>query len=119
MVNINKLLISFTGFTAGIISGLLGAGGGIIVVPFLSRLGFGQKDSHASSVCIMLPICAAGAAMHIWSGTVPLEQALVYIPFGVIGAILGVFLLSKINQNLLRKIFACFSLWAGFRLLLK
>ena len=111
--------ISITGLIAGIISGLLGAGGGIIVVPALIKLGLEPQKAHAASVCIMLPICVVGAIMYIKSGTVCMSQALNYIPAGIFGAIVGSFALSKINQNILRKIFGCFSLWAALRLLLK
>lgn len=119
MLNIKIVQISCIGFLAGIISGLIGAGGGIIVVPALMHLGLEQKKSHASSVCIMLAICSASSIMYLKFGFVSIEQAMPYIPLGVIGALVGATFLSKINPNILRKIFACFSLWAGFRLLMK
>lgn len=105
------------GLFSGIISGLLGAGGGLIVVPSLMKAGLKQQNAHAASVCIMLPICIVGALMYIKSGSVSVSQAIPYIPTGIIGAAVGSLILSKINHNILRKVFGCFSIWAAFRLL--
>lgn len=114
-----KIFIPLIGFIAGIISGLLGAGGGLIVVPSLIRLGLKQKYAHAASVFIMLPICIVGAFMYIKSGVVTISQATNYISPGIIGAIFGSLILSKINHNILRKIFGCFSIWAACRMLIR
>ena len=38
------------GFGAGVINGLLGAGGGMVVVPLLSALGARGKKSHATAL---------------------------------------------------------------------
>ncbi len=119
MLNIKIIQVSCMGFVAGIISALIGAGGGIIVVPSLVQLGLEQKKAHASSVCIMLAICTVSSVMYLSAGLTSVEQALPYIPTGMLGALIGSVCLSKINPEILRKIFACFSLWVGFRLLLK
>lgn len=114
-----KIFILLIGLAAGIISGLLGAGGGLIVVPSLIKLGLKQKYAHAASVCIMLPICIVGAFMYIKSGVVSATQAVGYIVPGVAGAVSGSLMLSKINHNILRKIFGCFSIWAALRMLMR
>lgn len=107
------------GLSAGVISSLLGAGGGMIVVPSLLKLGINQQKAHAASVCIMLPICIIGSIMYINSEFVSFGDAIPYLPLGVIGAIMGSVILPKINQRILRRIFGCFSIWAAFRLLTK
>ncbi len=114
-----KIFILLVGFAAGIISGLLGAGGGLIVVPSLIKLGLKQKYAHAASVCIMLPICIVGAFMYIKSADVSIMQAVGYIVPGIAGAVFGSLMLSKINHDILRKIFGCFSIWAAFRMLVR
>lgn len=119
MLNIKIISISGVGFLAGIISGLLGAGGGIIVVPSLMMLGLERKKSHVASICIMLPICIVSSIMYLKSEAVSVSQAMPYIPAGIAGAFAGSFLLSYIDQNILKKIFACLSIWAGFRLILR
>ncbi len=119
MIDLKNFSLCFLGLIAGVISGLLGTGGGIILIPSLCKIGFDQKSAHATSVSTMLPICTVGTFMHIYSSSFRMEQSAIYVIFGLIGAFIGTRLIHKINQNILRNIFALFSIWAGFRLILK
>ena len=50
------------GAFAGVASGLLGVGGGIVMVPLLTIfVGFNQHRAHATSLAAIIPIAAAGA----------------------------------------------------------
>lgn len=119
LTNKKNFILPLIGLFSGLISGFLGAGGGLIVVPSLIKLGVKQNEAHSISVCTMFPICIVGSIMYINSRAVSLYQALPYIPMGIVGAIIGSIILSKINQNILRKIFGCFSIWAAYRLLVR
>ena len=119
MLNLKNLLPYCLGLLSGFLNGLLGAGGGMIIVPSLVKSGMPQKNAHANSVCIILAICITSSIIYINSGTVSLNDALPYMPWGIFGALLGTFILSRINHNLLRKLFGCFSLWAAYRMLSK
>lgn len=119
MTKNKNFILPLVGLFSGIISGFLGAGGGLIVVPSIIKLGINQNQAHAISVCTMFPICIIGSIMYINSGSTSLYQALPYIPLGIVGAILGSIVLSKINQNILRKIFGFFSIWAAYKLLIR
>ena len=48
------------GFTAGIVAGMFGVGGGILFVPTLIALGLGQVEAQATSLAAILPTVAAG-----------------------------------------------------------
>ena len=50
---------------------------------------------------------------------VSISDSLIYIPTGLLGAILGTFLLKKISSVWLNRIFGAFMIYAGIRLLLK
>lgn len=117
MIKLKKLLPYGLGLCSGFLNGLLGAGGGMIVVPSLVKSGMDQNKAHANSVCIILPICIVSSIFYISSNTVSIKDSLPYIPWGILGALLGSAVLSKINQNLLRKLFGCFSVWAAYRML--
>ncbi|MDP4121070.1 MAG: sulfite exporter TauE/SafE family protein [Bacillota bacterium] len=106
------------GSATGLINGLLGAGGGMIVVPIL-KTSIDAKKAHATSVFIILPICVVSATIYLLSGRVTFADALPYLPFGLIGAGIGSLLLSKIKQGILRKLFALLMIWAAIRLLLR
>ena len=114
-----KLLLPFSGIAIGIVNGLLGAGGGMIAVPLLKKLGLEQKAAHSNAVAVILPITLLSAVLYIWKDYVNLSSALPYIPTGIIGSVAGTYILKKISPKYLKKIFAAFMIYAGIRLLLK
>lgn len=107
------------GSTVGFINGLLGAGGGMLAVPLLKKLGLETKESHATSIAVILPLSLFSCILYLTSGRVTLGDALPYIPFGIIGALIGAWLMPRISTILLRRIFGGFMIWAAIRLLLK
>lgn len=112
-----NLKVYLLGLLIGAVNGMLGAGGGMIAVPALKKLGFSQAEAQANAIAVILPISILSAALYLMNGSVTLRDAWLYIPGGIIGALIGTFLLSKIPQKWLRKIFAAFMIWAGIRLL--
>jgi len=107
------------GALVGILNGMLGAGGGMLVVPMLKKLGLEQTKSHATAVAVIFPLSVLSAAAYLLLGRFELIQASVYLLPGAAGALLGALLLSKIPAKWLRKIFACFMIWAGIRMVMK
>ena len=105
------------GISIGIINGLLGAGGGMIAVPLLKNLGFSQSKAQANAVAVILPISLISAAMYVLRRNVSIGDSLIYIPGGIIGTLIGTFILCRIPQKILKKTFAAFMIWAGIRLL--
>ncbi len=114
-----NLLRALSGISIGIVNGLLGAGGGMLAVPVLKKLGMEQKEAHANAVAVILPISVLSAVMYLWKDYVNLSDAFPYIPSGVIGALIGTWILKKISPKLLKRIFGFFMVYAGVRLLLK
>lgn len=106
-------------FIAGITNGLLGTGGGIIAVSLLKKDGLTQKQAQANAIAVILPITVLSTLFYICRGYVDIRTALPYVPGGIVGAVFGTKLLNKISNKHLKKIFACFILWAGIRLLKK
>lgn len=102
----------------GIINGLLGSGGGMIAVPALEKSGLEARKAHACSVAVILPLSLMSAALYLWRGDVTLADSFIYIPGGIIGALLGAWLLPKIPAGVLKKIFGIFAVWAGVRLII-
>ena len=107
------------GLAIGFVNGLLGAGGGMIAVPLLKRAGLEQKSAHANAVAVILPISILSAVFYIIKDYVSISNALIYMPTGVIGALLGTYFLKKISALWLKRIFGFFMVYAGVRLLLK
>ena len=115
-----KLFLNFAlGIPIGIVNGLFGAGGGMLAVPLLKKVGMEQKSAHANAVAVILPITVISAVMYLLRGYVTLNEAWIYIPTGLIGAVLGTIILKKISPKILKKIFACFMIYVGIRMVLK
>lgn len=115
-----KNIIFYIGiFFSGMINSLLGAGGGILVITILSKLGLNPKKAHATSICIILPICIFSAFLYLYKQRVKIFNATEYIFGGILGAVIGAFVLLKINPKILKKIFGIFVIWAALQLLLK
>lgn len=110
------LFYGVTGALAGLLSGFLGTGGGLVVVPLL--LGVGKlppKRAFATSLFIMLPICAISAGAYLWRGQVQLGEALPYLLGGLLGGLLCGAIFSKCNALWLRRIFGALLLYGGVR----
>lgn len=119
MQNGKSLRLALSGLAVGFVNGLLGAGGGMLAVPVLKKLGLSQKEAHSNAVAVILPITALSALLYIWCGYAKLGATLPFIPSGLVGALIGTYLLKKISPKLLKKGFGGFMLYAGLRLLLK
>ena len=111
------------GFLAGLLNGLLGAGGGIILVrgaeKILPREYLEGRDVFANALCVMLPISAVSAIAYVMRGSV---HGLEFSPFilpAVIGGVCGGLLLSVIDTRLLRLIFSALVVWSGIAMLLR
>ena len=105
------------GFCVGVINGLLGAGGGMLAVPLLKSRGLEQKRAHASAIAVIFPLTLVSAAVYLIGKKASLGDALPYLPAGAVGAVAGMLLLPHVPDKLLRKVFAVFMLWAGFRMI--
>lgn len=115
-----KITLYAGGFLIGIINGLLGAGGGMLAVPLLSKFGgMDQRTAQANSVAVILPLTVFSAVMYILRGSVNIKDAIIFIPTGLLGAIIGTYLIKKIPNKILKKIFAVFMIWAGYRMIVK
>jgi uncharacterized protein len=106
-INMNYLLLLSIGLAAGVLSGLLGIGGGIIVVPALVLLcGFSQHLAQGTTLAMMVPPIGLLAAWAYYSkGYVDLKVAgLMCIGF-FIGGLFGAKFATAIPEAMLSRIF--------------
>ena len=105
----SKPQLVIIGLGGGTLSGLLGVGGGVIMVPALVLwAGLGQRDAHAISLGAIIPISAAGVVAFGTAGEFELPPALLLAAGAVLGARLGAGVLARIDERLLRGIFGIF-----------
>jgi len=116
---LQKVLPVAGGALVGILNGLLGAGGGMLAVPMLKKLGLDQTKAHATAVAVIFPLSLASTIAYLLMDRFELSDAGKFLIPGAVGALIGGLLLAKIPGKWLRKIFACFMIWAGVRMIMK
>jgi uncharacterized membrane protein YfcA len=106
------------GLVAGILSGLLGVGGGIIIVPLLVVLvHLSQHQAHATSLAAIVPIGAVGALTFALDGEVDLEVAGLLALGALVGAPLGARIMSRTEERPLKIMFGLLMIAVGVQLL--
>jgi uncharacterized membrane protein YfcA len=93
---------------AGLLSGLLGLGGAIIIIPALIMLlGFSQQMAQGTALMMMvLPVGALAAFQYYQKGFVDVKAALIMAVFFFVGGYLGARFATNIPQDILKKSFA-------------
>ena len=94
------------GLVAGVVSGLLGVGGGLLFVPTLLALGLSQRSAEATSLLAILPTVAAGAWSQQRYGNVRWRAALVIGVASIGGVVVGVLVAEALPEVTLRRLFA-------------
>jgi uncharacterized membrane protein YfcA len=94
------------GLAAGVVSGLLGVGGGLLFVPTLLALGLSQRSAEATSLLAILPTVAAGAWSQQRYGNVRWRAALVIGVASIGGVVVGVLVAEALPEVALRRLFA-------------
>ena len=106
------------GIGAGAVNGLLGAGGGMILVPLLGWLSdLEEQEIFPASVCIIAPICIVTLAITWRPDTTPWNIVLSYLLGSVAGGIGAGFLGRKIPTLWLHRALGLLILWGGVRYL--
>lgn len=100
-------IIITLGLAAGILSSLLGIGGGVILVPgMMYLLGFSIKTAAGTSLAIIIPTAIIGVYQHNALGNIDWKTVLLISIGTVTGAYLGVWLGKIMPVYILRKVFA-------------
>ena len=99
------------GVLAGIVSGTLGLGSGVVVIPALVLLfSFEQKSAQGTALAVMVPMALVGA-LRYWRNP-EIEMNAVIILLIILGALAGVLggteLAARLPSGTLRKVFAIF-----------
>ncbi len=107
------------GSIAGLISGMLGVGGGTISIPaMVLLLGVEQHTAQGVSLGAMLFTALVGAFIHYRQGNVKLSTVLLIAPSAVAFSLLGAWAAGQVTAEWLTRVFAIFLLIIGCRMLL-
>lgn len=106
------------GGAAGVISGLLGVGGGILFVPALTLvLSLSQVKAEATSLLAIVPVALVGATRQYRYGNVRVRDGAVIGALSALGVLGGVALANVLPQRALKLGFAALMLVAAAQLL--
>ena len=120
MKNVKKLHIVIFGALIGVINGLFGGGGGMIVVPVLTKFfGFSQKEAQATAIFVILPISIASSIIYITHNSINFATSWPVILAIVAGGAGGALLLNKLNNKVVRIIFIALILISGVMMLIR
>ena len=113
------LMLVLIGLFAGILSGLIGVGGGIIVVPALVYfLGFSQHEAQGTSLgLLLLPVGILAVMNYYNKGFIDFKVVGIMCLAFVIGGFLGSKLSLSLSQEMVKKIFAIILFYTAFKML--
>ena len=112
-----KIKMGAAGILAGFINGLLGSGGGVLIVLYLTIFAkTGRKNSQATAIAVILPLAVLSSVIYARGGYVAWTHLWKVSVGGVAGAVLGAVLLNKLKPKLIKKLFGAFLVVAGIRM---
>ncbi|MBK6330789.1 MAG: sulfite exporter TauE/SafE family protein [Bacteroidetes bacterium] len=108
-MNLGTLIVVIViGIAAGALSGLVGIGGGIVIVPLLVMfLGFSQQTAQGTTLAMLsFPVSFVGAYTYWQKGMVDWKIAILLCLGFVVGGYFGSKYAVSVSPYLLKKIFA-------------
>ncbi len=119
-MTLSAILILLTvGLAAGFLSGMVGIGGGIIIVPVLVYfLGFTQHEAQGTTLFMfLLPIGILGVYNYHSKGFVDFKTACIIATTFVAGSYFGSKLAISLDQKLVKQIFGAIIILLGAKML--
>ena len=107
------------GLAAGILSGLVGIGGGILIVPVLVFLfGFSQQQAEGTTLALLVPPIGILAAWTYYKhGFVEIRVAAIIAAGFIVGSFLGARYATGLSNDMLGKIFGAFLVLVGMKMI--
>lgn len=111
------ILVAFLGVAAGMLSVLVGVGGGIIFVPTLVFLaGLSQVGAEATSLLAIIPVALLGTWEQRRTGDVRLRDALWMGAGAAVTVVAGALVADRLPERALRMLFAALVLLVAVRM---
>lgn len=104
------------GAAAGAVTGLFGAGGGMVLIPLLTILtDLQERELFSSSIAIIAPICLVSLLFTPQNQLLPWRDILPWLAGSTLGGILAGTLGRKIPVLWLHRSLGILILWGGWR----
>ena len=107
------------GAAAGCLSGFIGIGGGLLIVPALMYfMGMSQMVAQGTSLALMLPPIGALAVINYWkAGELDLRAAGIMVVAFVVGGYFGSRIALSLNPMKVRLAFGLLMMYAAIRMI--
>lgn len=114
-------ILGAIGLLAGLLTGLLGVGGGFVLVPALRQASNLKLGSIiATSLLIIFLVSSVSIALHVYDGFhYPLQTSLVFVLACVVGMLFGRGLINRIPSQMVQRVFASLLLLVSVYLFLQ
>ena len=114
-------LLILIGMSAGLLSGVVGVGGGIIIIPLLMLfIGLDQHQAQGTSLAVMLPPIGILAAINYHkSGFIDWKYAMIIAAAFIVGGYFGSRWAVTVDARMLKKIFGVIMLIGGIKLIFR
>mgnify|MGYP003575383436 CR=1 FL=1 len=113
------MILLLIGLFAGILSGLVGVGGGLIIVPALIFfLGYSQHQAQGTSLgLLLLPVGILAVLNYYNKGYIDIKVVAIMSIAFILGGWLGSKIALRLPADTVKKIFAVFLFYSAFKLL--
>jgi len=121
-MSVNEIItLILIGLTAGIVSGMLGVGGAIIMVPALVLfMGLTQHQAQGTSLSVLIfPVGILAFWNYYKQGYVNFKLAIIIIFAFLVGGFLGSWLAVRIPERPLKIFFGILIIVLGLRMIIK
>lgn len=111
------LIAGLIGIVSGVISGLLGVGGGIVMVPaMIALMKVDAKIAIGTSLAVIVPTAMMGTYKHFIQENVDWRVFLMLAPLAIVGGYCGAHLAEQLPDATLKRLFGIFVIVVGVRM---
>lgn len=111
-------LILVIGLITGVLSGLLGIGGGAVLVPMMVFiLGVSQHVAQGISMLVIIPTALVGVYVLHKEKLINYRAAMFLVLGSTIGALVSANFVQNVPADILKKLFGFFVIYSGFKMI--
>jgi len=119
-IKFNFPLIALEGLVVGVITGIVGAGGGFLIIPALVLLAkLPMKMAVGTSLMIVAAKSLIGFLGDLSTQTIDWQMLLIFTSLSIVGIFIGSALSKRINEKILKTGFGWFVLVMGIYIISK